>query len=236
MNALNTATLEELLAATSTVAEDDKLRVLILTGTGDRAFAAGADVAEMVDKTYLEALRFAELGQRVCQTLETMNKPVIAAINGYALGAGCELVMACDFAFAVDSAVIGQPEVNLAIIPGFGGTQRLLRRIPVGIAREMVLTGRPIDAAEALRVGLVNAVLPAEQLLPHVLAIAHEIAEKGPLAVAGAKRLMVSGLDSPLPAANVLERETFAGLFATEDQREGMRAFLNKRSPNFRGK
>ena len=149
LNALNTATLVELLAALSDVSADESVRVLILTGAGDRAFVAGADVHEMVDRGYLEALRFAELGQKVCAALEEMPKPCIAAINGYALGGGCELAIACDFAYASTDALIGQPEVNLGIIPGFGGTQRLLRRIPAGLAREMVITGRMLEADEA---------------------------------------------------------------------------------------
>ena len=235
LNALNTATLVGLLGATSEVADDEQIRAVVLTGAGDRAFVAGADVREMVDKNYLEALRFAQLGQRVCAALEQMDKPVIAAIRGYALGAGCELAIACDFAYAATDAVIGQPEVDLGIIPGFGGTQRLLRRIATGMAREMIVTGRRLTADEALRVGLVNAVYPPEELLDRVHETARQIASKGPLAVARAKRLLVSGQDSPLTAANVLERESFAGLFATEDQKEGMRAFLGKRPPDFRG-
>jgi enoyl-CoA hydratase len=225
-----------LLEIAEKVALDETVRVVVLTGAGTRSFIAGADVAEMVDKGYLEAFRFAELGQRVCAALETMDKPVIAAINGYALGGGCELAMACDFAYASTAAEIGQPEVNLGIIPGFGGTQRLLRRIPLGMAREMVLVGRTLSAEEALRLGLVNAIFEPEQLMPEVLGLARRIAEKGPLAVARAKRLMVNGLDMPLLAGNALERESFAGLFATEDQKEGMRAFLSKRSPDFQGK
>ncbi|MCA9673274.1 MAG: enoyl-CoA hydratase/isomerase family protein [Myxococcales bacterium] len=236
LNALNTATLVELLAALSDVSADESVRVLILTGAGDRAFVAGADVHEMVDRGYLEALRFAELGQKVCAALEEMPKPCIAAINGYALGGGCELAIACDFAYASTDALIGQPEVNLGIIPGFGGTQRLLRRIPAGLAREMVITGRMLEADEALRVGLVNAVYAPDELLDAAHETARAIAEKGPLAVARAKRLMALGLDLPLGAANALERESFAGLFATEDQTEGMRAFLAKRKPEFRGR
>lgn len=236
LNALNTATLLELLDAVATVGADDALRVVVVTGAGDRAFIAGADVNEMVDKTYLEALRFAELGHRVCEALEEVEKPVIAAIGGYALGGGCEIAIACDFAYASTEAVIGVPEVNLGIIPGFGGTQRLLRRIPAGMAREMVITGRRLTAEEALAVGLVNAVYPPDELMPRVEETAARIAKKGPLAVARAKRLMVAGQDSPLAAANILERQSFAGLFATDDQKEGMRAFLNKRDPDFRGR
>ena len=236
LNALNTATLEELVRAADRVAADESLRAVIFTGAGDRAFIAGADIVEMAHKSVLEGLRFAELGHRLCSTLEQMSKPVIAAVNGYALGGGCEVAMACDFVYASETATIGQPEVNLGIIPGFGGTQRLLRRIPVGMAREMVFTGRSVKANEALRVGLVNAVYPPDKLMRRTRATAHRICEKGPLAVSTAKRLMVTGLDLPLDAANELERRSFAALFDTEDQREGMKAFMEKRTAEFKGR
>ena len=236
LNALNTATLEELVVAAERVAADEELRVVVFTGAGDRAFIAGADIVEMANKTVMEGLRFAELGHHLCSTLERMTKPVIAAINGFALGGGCELAMACDIVYASETATIGQPEVNLGIIPGFGGTQRLLRRIPVGMAREMVFTGRSIKAAEALRIGLVNAVYTPEKLMRRTLATAHRICEKGPLAVSTAKRLMVTGLDLPLDAANELERRSFAALFDTEDQKEGMQAFMEKRTAEFKGR
>ena len=236
LNALNSATLEELVEAAVQVAADHEARVLIITGAGNRAFIAGADITEMAHKSVMEGLQFAELGHRLCTLLEQMNKPVIAAINGYALGGGCEVAVACDFAYASDTATIGQPEVNLGIIPGFGGTQRLLRRIPVGMARELVISGRPIKANEALRIGLVNKVFPGDQLMRRTLAAARRIAEKGPLAVATAKRLMVTGLDLPLEAANELERRSFASLFDTEDQKEGMQAFLEKRAAEFKGR
>lgn len=235
LNAVNTATLHELLAAAREAEADHSVRVLILTGTGDRSFIAGADVNEMVENDYLEALRFAELGQKLCSTLEEMAKPVIAAINGYALGAGCEIAVACDFAYAAEGTELGMPEVNLGIIPGFGGAQRLLRRIPAGIAREMVLVGEAIDAEEALRIGLVNGIYSSEELMAAAMKTALLIASKGPLAVARAKGLMQAGLDMPLAAANTLERVSFAGLFATNDQTEGMQAFLQKREPQFKG-
>ena len=236
LNALNTATLEELLAAARDVAANSDVRVVIITGVGKRAFIAGADIREMADKTVLEAQRFAELGHRFCSTLERMSKPVIAAINGYALGGGCEIAIACDFAYASERATLGQPEVTLGIIPGFGGTQRLLRRIPVGMARELVLSGRSLHAKEALAVGLVNAVYPPDKLMAKVRSAAERICENGPVAVSTAKRLMVTGMDLPLGAANELERRSFSALFATEDQKEGMRAFMEKRDVNFKGK
>ena len=212
------------------------MRALVLTGAGDRAFVAGADITEMSEMTPLQALRFAEAGHRLGELLEAMEKPVIAAINGYALGGGCEVAMACDFALASEKATIGQPEVNLGIIPGFGGTQRMLRRVPIGMARELVYSGRSLSAEEALRVGLVNAIYPADELLPKAKELGKLIAGKGPLAVARCKRLMTAGLGLPLGAANELERQTFAALFASADQKEGMRAFLEKRSPSFQGR
>ncbi len=236
LNALNTATLQELLQAAEALAADPAVRVVIITGAGKRAFIAGADINEMADKTVLQAQRFAELGHRFCDLLERMDKPVIAAVNGYALGGGCEVAIACDFAYAAEGASLGQPEVTLGIIPGFGGTQRLLRRVPVGVAREMVLSGRSLRAKEALSVGLVNAVYPAEELMDRTRRVAERICENGPVAVSTAKRLMVTGLDLPLGAANELERRSFAGLFATEDQKEGMRAFMDKRDVNFQGR
>lgn len=236
LNALNSVTLQELLEAVAAIRADDDVRVALLTGAGQRSFAAGADITEMIDKDYLAALRFAELGQRVCDAFERLDKPVVAAINGYALGAGCELALACDFAYAAHGATIGQPEIKLGIIPGFGGTQRLLRRLPLGVARELVYTGRSLDAEEALALGLINAVYPSEQLTERARATATEIAALGPLAVGRAKRLMVDGCELPLPAGMALERQGFAGLFATEDQAEGMRAFMEKRPPVFKGR
>jgi enoyl-CoA hydratase len=235
LNAIIESTLHELMSVVDEVAADASAKVMILTGAGDRSFMAGADVREMVSYNYLNALRFARLGQRLCAAIEEMEKPAIAAINGYALGAGCELAMACDFAYAAEDATIGMPEVNMGIIPGFGGIQRLLRRVPIGMARELILTGRPVEAAEALRLGLVNGIFAQDELMQRVRQIALNIAEKGPLAIARAKRLMASGLDLALAAANAIEGESFAGLFATRDQEEGMTAFLEKRAPQFSG-
>jgi enoyl-CoA hydratase len=236
LNALNAQTVVELHAAAEQAAADPAVRVVILTGAGDKAFVAGADIAEMCALSALQALQFAEAGHRLGELLEGMEKPVIAAINGYALGGGCELAMACDFALASDKASIGQPEVNLGIIPGFGGTQRLLRRVPIGVARELIYSGRSLAADEALRIGLVNAVHPADQLLAKAKELGRLIASKGPLAVARCKRLMTTGLGLPLSAANELERQTFAALFSSADQKEGMNAFLEKRAPSFQGK
>jgi enoyl-CoA hydratase len=236
LNALNTETLRELLDASAALAADGGVRAVVVTGAGEKAFVAGADIKEMCEKTVLEALAFAELGHSFCASLEEMQKPVIAAVNGYALGGGCEIAIACDFAFASEKAVLGQPEVNLGIIPGFGGTQRLARKVPIGVAREMVFTGRSLSAQEALRVGLVNGVYPQAELLEKTRQVALSISEKGPLAVATAKRLLVSGPTIPLDPACELERRSFAALFASADQREGMRAFMEKRNPAFEGR
>jgi enoyl-CoA hydratase len=172
----------------------------------------------------------------VAALIETLSCPVIAAVNGFALGGGCELALACDFIYASDTAKFGQPEVNLGVIPGFGGTQRLARRVGIGIARELVYTGEIIDAEKALEIGLVNAVVPKEALLKKVRAVADQIASKGPLAVAQAKRVMLRGVMGDMTAASELEAQAFAVLFGTDDQKEGMRAFVEKRKPEYKGR
>ena len=236
LNALNAQTVGELIAAATRAAEDASVRVLILTGAGDKAFVAGADITEMSEMTSLQALRFAEAGHRLGELLEAMEKPVIAAINGYALGGGCEVAMACDFALASEKANIGQPEVNLGIIPGFGGTQRLARRVGAMRAMEMILTGDMVDAAKARELGLVLEVLPADKLMEHVLGVARKIAGKGAVCVAQAKRAVLASADTDLKTGNELERQAFAVLFGTEDAREGMKAFLEKRPARFQGR
>ncbi|HJL04602.1 MAG TPA: enoyl-CoA hydratase-related protein [Polyangiaceae bacterium LLY-WYZ-15_(1-7)] len=209
-------------------------RCLIVTGAG-KAFVAGADIAAMKDMKPEEAREFASLGHRVGHEMESQPFPIIAAINGFALGGGCELAMACDFAHASTKAKLGQPEVNLAVIPGFGGTQRLLRRVGVAMARELVYTGKMIGAEEAKRIGLVNDVHEPEALMPAVTKLAQTIAKKGPLAIAAAKRVILTGADEALPKANALEIDAFAGCFETADQKEGMAAFLEKREADFKG-
>lgn len=236
LNALDTAGLRALLAAVQDLASDERIRAVILTGAGDRAFAAGADISEMVEKSASEALAFAELGQTVCRAIEEAPQPYIAAVNGFALGGGCELALACDIRLASERAVFGQPEVTLGIPPGWGGSQRLPRIVPVGIARELLYTGRRVDAAEALRIGLVNAVYPAEELLERARELAQRIAANGPLAVRVTKAAVRFGLEHGLEAGLAYERQVFAHAFTTEDQREGMRAFLEKRRPAFRGR
>ena len=235
LNALNAELLADLDAAVATLAADPGVGCAVLTGAGDKAFAAGADIAAMVELTTDAARAFSEAGHRVCARLERAPFPVIGAINGFALGGGCEIALACDFLYASDRAKLGQPEVNLGVIPGFGGTQRLARRVGIGRARELCYTGDTIAAEEALRIGLVNAVVPHDELLPRARATAAKIAAKGRLAVAQCKRVLLTGEGLPLDAANALETQAFAVLFGTDDRREGMRAFLEKRKPAFKG-
>jgi enoyl-CoA hydratase len=236
LNALNEELLTELARALRELMRDASVRCAILTGAGEKAFAAGADIATMSEMTAVQAKLFAELGHRVGHALEATHFPVIGAVNGFALGGGCELALACDFIYASDRARLGQPEVSLGILPGFGGTQLLARRVGAARARELCMTGDTVNAEEALRIGLVNAVVPHAELLPRVREVAKKIASKGPLAVAGIKRVVVRGADVPLATANELEATAFAALFGTQDQREGMRAFLEKRTPKFEGR
>ena len=236
LNALDELTLRELEAAFAGLAGSPDLRCVILTGAGPKAFVAGADISAMSGLGPRDARLFAELGHELGDTIEALSVPVIAAVGGFALGAGCELALACDFIYASTAARFGQPEVNLGVIPGFGGTQRLARRVGPGRARELVYTGAIISAVEALRIGLVNAVVEPADLMPRVRAVAETIAAKAPLAVADAKRAFRLGADVPLAQAHELERQLFAGLFATADQKEGMKAFVEKRPAKFQGR
>jgi enoyl-CoA hydratase len=236
LNALDQKTIRELFLAVLDLDGDPSVRCAILTGAGDKAFAAGADIAAMSSMTPTEARAFAQAGHLLGQVLESAHYPTIAAVNGFALGGGCELALACDFAYASDKAKFGQPEVNLAVIPGFGGTQRLARRVGIGRARELCFTGDIIDANEALRIGLVNAVVPHAELMTKVKETAAKIATKGPLAIAQCKRTILRGADVPLATANELEAQAFASLFGSVDQREGMKAFLEKRKATFEGR
>jgi enoyl-CoA hydratase len=211
------------------------VRGLLLTGAG-KAFVAGADIAAMAQMSPREALAFSGRGHALGEMLAALPVPTLAAVNGFALGGGCELALACDFIYASDTAKLGQPEVKLGVIPGFGGTQRLLRRVGLARALELCMTGDMIDAAEALRIGLVNRVLAPERLLPEALATLARIAAKGPLAVAKAKEVLHRGAELPLEEANDREQEAFASLFASADQHEGMAAFLGKRKPAFTGR
>jgi len=236
LNSLDEPLLHELHSAIVTVDEDPAVRVAILTGAGDRAFAAGADIAAMSEMTAPQAKRFAELGHHVGAHIEEGRVPFIAAVNGFALGGGCELALACDFVYASEKAKMGQPEVTLGILPGFGGTQRLARRVGAARAREVCMTGSMVGAQEALRIGLVNAVVPHEELMTRVREVAAKIATRAPLAIAALRRVILRGQDVPLPSANELEATAFASLFGTDDQREGMRAFLAKKEPTFHGR
>lgn len=236
LNALNKPTVLEIQAALKDVANDDNVKVLIITGAGNKAFIAGADIAAMAELTPLEAKVFSDLGNDVFRSLELMDKPVIAAINGFALGGGCELAMACDFRIAAKNARFGQPEVGLGVIPGFGGTQRLPRLISPGMAKQLLYTGDVIDADEALRIGLVNQVVELEELMPAVKKIAGRIANKGQIAVGLCKKAVDSGIQTDMDRAISMEASLFSLCCATADQKEGMKAFLEKRKPVFQNK
>ncbi len=236
MNALTAVTLKEMAQVIGDVGRNRSCRALIITGAGEKAFVAGADIAEMASMGPVAAREFAGLGHRVLAALETLDIPAIAAVNGFALGGGCELALACDLIYASDKAKFGQPEVNLGVIPGFGGTQRLARLVGRHRAKELIFTGEMIDAARAREIGLVLDVVPGPQLMSHCQAVAKKIASKGPLAIAQAKRVIEWGTDADLRTANEMERQAFALLFGTEDQREGMKAFVEKRPARFAGR
>ena len=237
MNALNAETLGELTdVATRFSAAPESVRAVILTGAGDKAFVAGADIKAMASMTAAEAAAFGGVGHRLGDALAAAPQIWIAAVNGFALGGGCELALACDFIYASEKARFGQPEVNLAVIPGFGGTTRLPRRVGVARAIEMVTAGANIFADEALRIGLVNRVCKPEELLTAARATAELIAAKGPLAVAAAKRSIRASQQLSLDENNRLEVELFGACFSSHDQKEGMLAFLEKRAAVFTGR
>ena len=234
LNALNTQLLGELCQALEEADENDKVRCIVVTGT-EKAFAAGADIKEMSSKTFGDVFNenlFADASDRIM----AIRKPVIAAVSGYALGGGCELAMACDFIIAADSAKFGQPEINLGVIAGMGGTQRLTRFVGKSKAMEMNLTGRFMDAEEAERAGLVSRVVPAKKLLEEALGAAQKIAEKSSLSVMAAKEAVNRSYETTLSEGILFERRVFHSLFSTEDQKEGMAAFLEKREAQFRDK
>ena len=235
LNALNSEVMDELLAAFHAAAADEAVKAVILTGEG-KAFVAGADISEMRPLSAHEGKAMMAKGHAVMNCIESVNKPVIAAVNGFALGGGCELAMACDIRIASEKAKFGQPEVNLGIIPGFGGTQRLPRLVGKGMAKYLILTGEMIGAEEALRIGLVERVVPAEELLDTAEKTAKAIMSKGPIAVATAKLAIDVGSDLGLAAANQFELEAVVTPFASEDRLEGMGAFLEKRPPAFKNK
>ncbi|HYP59079.1 MAG TPA: enoyl-CoA hydratase-related protein [Thermomicrobiales bacterium] len=231
LNAFNTQQLIDAAAALASLKENRTVRAVILTGAGERAFAAGADIKEMVGLDRDGAMDFGRLGHAVTRGVETLPQPVIAAVNGFAMGGGCELALAADFRIASENAVFGQPEVGLGIPPGWGGTQRLVRAVGPGIAAEMILTGRRVKADEALRIGLVNAVYPLAELMPKARELAELIAKNSPLAVRASKRLMQLAFNGQVTSGLDTERSVFADSFGTADQVEGMIAFVEKRSP-----
>jgi len=236
LNALNRATLEALDAAFAAAAEDAAVRTLVLTGSGPKAFVAGADIAEMNGLSAIEGREFSLVGQRLMSRIERLPKPVIAMLNGYALGGGLELAMACHLRIAADTARLGQPEVNLGLVPGFGGTQRLLRLAGRAAALELCLTGVPIDAARALQLGLVNRVVPAAELEAQTMQLAAQLASAAPLALRGVLDAVVLGGECGIEEGLQFETAQFALLFASEDMREGTGAFLEKRKPQFRNR
>jgi enoyl-CoA hydratase len=234
-NALNTQVILELTAAFEQLATRSDVGAIILTGAGDKAFVAGADIKEMVGKSGLEMQAFSEMGRRLGDAMERCPKPILAAINGYALGGGCELAMACDLRLASENAKIGQAEINIGIIPGYGGSQRLPRLVGSGWAAQMVFTGEPVDAATAERIGLVNKVVPADRLLDEARGIARKILEKSPVAVSLAKSCLRASQEMPLPQGLSYETAAFGVAGATQDKIEGMTAFLEKRKPVWKG-
>jgi len=232
LNALDAQTLQELAAALGSL-DLGAVRALILTGAGEKAFVAGADIAQMAAMSPIQARELSELAHRLFTSLELLPIPTLAAVNGYALGGGFELALACDLVYASQNARFGFPEVGLGVIPGFGGTQRLTRLVGKQRAKEMIFTGEPVDAMRAKELGLVLDVLPQERLLEHCREVAMRIVSKAPLAVAQAKRVIERGADADLDTGAELEQQAFGVLFGTADQKEGMRAFLEKRRPVF---
>ena len=236
LNALNAETIDEILQCLEDIAKDDNVRAVILTGAGPKAFCAGADIKAMKGMTALDARKLSQMGYKLCKAIENLEKPVIAAINGYALGGGLEVAMACDLRIASEKARMGQTEINIGLIPGWGGTQRLPRLVGKTLAKEMVFTGKMIDAQTAYQRGLVNKVVPPEQLMDAAKEMAKELASKAPVALKLSKMLINYGLETDLDTALVLEREAFGVVASTEDLQEGVSAFLEKRKPVFKGK
>ena len=236
LNALNSETNALLLAAVHELSTDEGVRCVVLTGAGEKSFVAGADIPEMSTLTAEEARRFSALGQAVMSGIEAAPQPWIAAVNGYALGGGCELALACDIRLAAENAKFGQPEITLGITPGFGGTQRLPRNVGDGWAKYLVLSGRHIRADEALRIGLVQGVYARDELMPQAMKLADEMAARSPLAMRYCKAAVHAAADSDITTGQGVERDLFALSFATSDQKEGMAAFLEKRPPEYSGR
>ena len=236
LNALNSATLDELQATMAGLRQDDTVRSVVITGAGEKSFVAGADINELALQSPAGGREHAIRGQQVFDAIEHLGKPVIAAINGYALGGGCELAMACTIRIAAETAKLGQPEINLGLIPGYGGTQRLARIVGNGRALELLLTGDPITAQEAYRIGLVNRVVPAAELMAEARKLAAVLASKPPIAVRYILEAVHRGTEQPLREAQVFEATLFGLVASTDDMREGTSAFLQKRKPEFKGK
>ena len=236
LNALNAQTIEEIYEAFAKARDDDGVRAVILTGAGEKAFVAGADISELAQKTPITGKTTSERGQGVLSFIERFPKPVIAAINGFALGGGCEIALACHIRIASDNAQIGLPEVTLGIIPGYGGTQRMARLLGKGKALELICTGDRIPAAEAERIGLVNKVVPADQLMTVAEEMARKIMSRGPLAIRAAIEAVTRGSEMPFEEGQFLEATLFGLLCASEDTKEGMKAFLEKRPAQFKGR
>ncbi len=236
LNALNEATVRELLACFASIRDNGEIGAVILTGAGEKAFVAGADIKELAQNNPVSGKQSALLGQSSFSAIENLGKPTIAAVNGFALGGGCELASACTIRLAADTAKFGQPEVNLGIIPGYGGTQRLARLVGKGRAMELILSGATIDAAEAMRIGLVNHIYPTTELMPAAHKLAQTILSKGPLAVKMSMEAIHKGLEVGLDEGLALEANLFGLCFATEDTHEGLNAFIEKRKPAFKGK
>ena len=236
LNALNAATLDALQAAFDAAATDDAVRVVVLTGAGPKAFVAGADIAEMADLRPTEGRDFSLRGQRLMRSIETLPKPVVAMVNGFALGGGLELAMGCHLRIAADTAKVGQPEVSLGLIPGFGGTQRLLRLAGRAATLELCLTGVPVDAARALQLGIVNRVVPATELEAETLKVATQLAASAPLALRATLDVVNIGGECGIEEGLQYETAQFGLMFATDDMREGTRAFMERRKPTFTGR
>ncbi|MBI6871767.1 short-chain-enoyl-CoA hydratase [Clostridium aciditolerans] len=236
LNALNSETLKELDCVVDMIAEDEGVYAVILTGVGEKAFVAGADITEMKDMSVAEGRKFGILGNKVFRKIDLLEKPIIAAVNGFALGGGCELSMACDIRIASTSAKFGQPEVGLGITPGFGGTQRLARIAGMAVAKELIFTGRIIKAEEALRVGLVNKVVEPDKVMEEAVSFANTIAAQAPIAVKYCKAAINRGMQCDIETALMYESEVFGECFATEDQKEGMTAFVERREKSFKNK
>ena len=236
LNALNLDTVTELKDAIEKIAVDKAVKVVVITGAGEKSFVAGADIKEMATKTPAEGREWGQFGQNVFTEIENMPQPVIAAINGFCLGGGCELSCACDIRYAAENAKFGQPEVGLGITPGFGGTQRLTRVVGRGQAKELIYTGGMIGAEEAKAIGLVNKVVPQEELMPTVLKLAVKIAKNAPVAVQLSKAAINRGINCDVVTGIAYEAEVFGLCFSTNDQKEGMAAFVEKRKPTFEGK